>query len=296
MNTRSSCHIVALSFAGLLLFIPNLAPAQVIRTAVGPNAADAGLLAARDNFRLDLGGGTVAGANGSFGGVRREINWDGVPATSAAPNLLPANFFNTTSPRGAVFSTAGTGFEVSGATTDAGAGQPAAQNFGNINATYTATFGQFSPQRLFTAIGSNVTDVTFFIPGTATTATVTGFGSIFTDVDTVGTTKIQYFDQNNVSLGTFTAQALAGSASLSFLGVSFTGGTRVGRVQITSGNAALGAAVNDGGATDLVVMDDFIYSEPVPEPSTLGLCAAGLAGLLSARKRNRRASLEKVTD
>ena len=191
MNTRSSRHIAALSFAALVLFIPAHAPAQVVRSGAGPNAADATLLAARDNFRLDLGGGTVVGTNGSFGGVRREINWDGVLAASAAPNLLAANFFNTTSPRGAVFSTAGTGFEVSGATTDGGAGQPAAQNFGNINAAYTATFGQFSAQRLFTAIGSNVTDVTFFIPGTATTATVTGFGSIFTDVDTAGTTTIQ---------------------------------------------------------------------------------------------------------
>lgn len=288
---------MALSFAALVLFIPTLAPAQVVRSGAGPNATDATLLAARDQFRLDIGGGTTAGANGSFGGVRREINWDGVPAAQAAPNNLAANFFNTTSPRGVVFSTAGTGFEVSGATTDAGAGQPAAANFGNINPAYTATFGQFTPQRLFTAIGSNVTDVTFFLPGTATTATVTGFGSIFTDVDTAGSTKIQYFDQNNVSLASFDVPVATGSQGLSFLGVSFTGGVTVGRVRITSGNAALGAAVNDnpGGGVDLVVMDDFIYSEPVPEPSTLGLCAAGLAGLLSARKRNRRVSLDKVT-
>ena len=295
MNTRSSRHIAALSFAALILFVPTLAPAQNIRTAVGPNAADAGLLAARDGFRLDLGGGTVQGANGSFGGVRREINWDGVPAAQAAPNNLAANFFNSNSPRGVIFSTLGTGFRVSGATTDAGAGQPAAQSFGDINPTYTATFGQFTAQRLFTAIGSNVTDVNFFIPGTATTATVTGFGSIFTDVDTAGTTTIQYFDQSNASLGTFIVPVATGSQGLSFLGVSFSGGTKVSRVQITSGNAVLGPPVNDGGATDLVVMDDFIYSEPVPEPSTLGLCAAGLAGLLSARKRNRRVSLEKAT-
>jgi hypothetical protein len=63
------------------------------------------------------------------------------------------------SPRGAVFSTPGTGFEVSGDTGDAGAGQPAAARFGNIQSSYTANFKAFSPQRLFTAIGSNVTDV-----------------------------------------------------------------------------------------------------------------------------------------
>jgi hypothetical protein len=38
-----------------------------------------GITAIRDSFRVAIGGGTTAGANGSFGGVRREINWDGVP-------------------------------------------------------------------------------------------------------------------------------------------------------------------------------------------------------------------------
>src|SRR2546430_1425185 len=77
--------------------------AQVIES--GTSVTVAAITPVRDAFRTDLGGGTVAGADGSFGGVRREINWDGVPAASAAPNNLPANFFNTTSPRGATFST-----------------------------------------------------------------------------------------------------------------------------------------------------------------------------------------------
>src|SRR5438045_2074127 len=67
----------------------------------------------RDAFRAAVGGGTVAGANGSFGGLRREINWDAVPDAKADPNFLPADFFNTTSPRGLVYSTPGTGFLVS---------------------------------------------------------------------------------------------------------------------------------------------------------------------------------------
>jgi hypothetical protein len=39
----------------------------------------------------------------------------------------------------------------------------------------------------------------------------------------------------------------------------------VTRVRIVSGNAALGEGVrdvSDGGREDLVVMDDFLYSEP----------------------------------
>ena len=230
--------------------------AQVTIGAAGPDAAS--ITAARDAFRSEIGGGTVAGANGSFGGVRREINWDGVPAQFSAPNNLPPNFFNVNSPRGVIYSTPGTGFQVSGATTDSGAGQPAPANFGNINATYSTTFETFSPQRLFTALNSNITDVTFFLPGTNTPANVRAFGAIFTDVDNAGGTTIQFFDAGNNLLDSF--NVLAANNGLSFLGVSYSGPV-VARVRITSGNAALGSADAPPG-TDVVAMDDFIYAEP----------------------------------
>jgi hypothetical protein len=71
----------------------------------------------------------------------------------------------------------GTGFQVSG---NAGV---APVRFDNINPTYSSVFQTFSPQRLFTAVGSNILDVNFFVAGTNTPASVSGFGSIFTDVD-----------------------------------------------------------------------------------------------------------------
>src|SRR6266496_2437704 len=104
----------------------------VVFEGAGANAA--AITPVRDAFRTAVGGGTVAGANGSFGGLRREINWDGVPDMFSAPNLLPANFFNVNSPRGVVFSTPGTGFEVS-----ANAGV-APVEFANINVTYPTLF------------------------------------------------------------------------------------------------------------------------------------------------------------
>jgi len=236
--------------------------AQVtMRSGTGANAA--AITTVRDQFRTDLGGGTTAGANGSFGGLRREINWDGVPAASAAPNNLPANFFNVNSPRGVVLTTPGTGFQVSGASSDSGAGQPAAANFGNIDPTYTSTFQQFTAQRLFTSLGSNIFDVVFYVPGTSTPATVKGFGLILTDVDVASTTAVQFFDASNTSMGKLLAPALSGG--FSFLG-GFVGNgqTRIARVRVTLGNtSAMAGQFDNNGSSDIVVADDFIYGEPL---------------------------------
>ena len=263
--------------------------AQVVRSGTGTTPTSATLLAARDQFRVDLGGGTTAGANGSFGGVRREINWDGVPAAQSAPNPLAANFFNVNSPRGVVFSTPGTGFQVSGATTDAGSGQPAAANFGNIDPSYTTTFQPFTAQRLFTALGSTITDVNFFIPGFNTPTTTNGFGAIFSDVDLTNNSSIEYFNAANASLGKFFVPAVGGSSqTLEFLGVSFPTSV-ISRVRITSGSTILGAGVTDNGDNrELVVMDDFIYGEPVPEPAALSVIAGAMLLATGRRRRARR--------
>jgi len=229
-----------------------------------------------DAFRSALGtlNPNVAG---SFGSGRREINWDGVPDALAAPNSLPANFFNVNSPRGVVFSGPGTGFEVS-----ANAGV-APVRFDNINPGYSSIFQTFSPQRLFASLGSNVYDVSFFVPGTGATGYTSGFGAVFADVDLASTSSIQFFDLSNNSVGTFFVPAA--NNGLSFLGVSFNAGERIGRVRIALGNTIIGQ--NDTSVGDVAVADDFIFAEPnaaVPEPASVGLMVAGLA-LLWMRKR-----------
>jgi hypothetical protein len=224
---------------------------------------------------------------GSFGSGRREINWDGVPDALSAPNNLPANFFNVNSPRGTVFSTSGTGFQVSA---NAASGTPV--EFGNINPTYPSLFQTFSSPRLFTALGSNVLDVNFFVPGSTTPALTRGFGSVFTDVDLANTTSLAFYDASNVLLDTFfVPPGQTASESLSFFGADY-GSNVVSRVRITSGNAALGP--NEAGSLDLVVMDDFLYGEPVaatanvPEPGTMALLATGIIGLGLVGSRRRR--------
>ncbi len=256
---------------------------SIVTSASGANAA--AITAAVTSFRSDLGtlNPNVAGSAGSG---RREINWDGVPDALSAPNNLPANFFNVNSPRGVLFSTPGSGFQVS-----ANAGV-APIEFGNINAAFPQSFATFSAQRLFTALGSNVLDVNFFVPGAATPATTSAFGAVFTDVDLANVTSLQFFDAANVSLGTFFVPAFAGDETLSFLGVRFNAGEQIGRVRITSGNVALASSLSEIG--DAVAMDDFIYAEPlavaaIPEPASVVLLGVGL-GLLGWRQRMRRAA------
>ena len=285
---RKKLILVALS--GVSLGLSSFAMATPVVRSAGGDSTPASITGARDQFRVDLGGGTVAGPNGSFGDVRREINWDGVPNNLSAPNNLPPNFFNSNSPRGAEFSTPGTGVQVS-----ANSGI-APVEFDNINSNYSSTFGVFSAQRLFTGVGSNIVDVSFFIPGTNTPALVSGFGSVFTDVDLTSSTKIEFFNAANASLGVFAVPVgTVGSESLSFLGVSFTEGAIISHIQITSGNMALGAGINDGSpfgpdnVVDLVAMDDVIYATPVPEPETYAMLLAGL-GLLGAVSRRRKVS------
>jgi hypothetical protein len=255
--------------------------APIVFSATGPSPAS--IQSTVDAFRTVLGP-LNPNVVGSFAAGRREINWDGVPNAFAAPNNLPANFFNVNSPRGTVFSTPGSGFQVS-----ANAGV-APVEFDNINPNYSATFQPFSAQRLFTALGSNITDVNFFVPGSSTPATVNAFGAVFTDVDRPSTTALQLFDPFGISIGTFfVPQANTG---LSFLGIYFNAGERIGRVRLTSGNTALGPS--DSPDFDVVVMDDFIYSEPqaeqavVPEPTSVTLLTSGIAGLACRRWRKRR--------
>ena len=268
-----------LALVALVVLVPAaVTAAPIIFFAAGANPAS--IQATVDAYRTALGtlNPNVAG---SFGSGRREINWDGVPDAFSAPNLLPANFFNVNSPRGVVFSTPGTGFE-----TSANAGV-APVRFDNINPTYSTSFQTFSSQRLFTSLGSNITDVNFFVPGSTVASSTSAFGAVFADVDLVNTTAIQFFDTNGLSLGSFFAPVA--NNGLSFLGVQFNGGERIGRVRITSGNSAIGP--NDG-VTDIVVMDDFLYAEPaaatapIPEPiTTLSLASGLLAIILTRRKR-----------
>jgi hypothetical protein len=212
-----------------------------------------------DAFRAALGG-------------HREINWDGaggVDTTTTAP-VTPFNTFLNT--RGAQFTTPGLGLSQGPASGGPQGGL--AELF--KNPTYGTTFSTFSAPRLFTPVGSNVTEALFFVPGTngGTPATVTGFGAVFTDVDQPdgsgpskkrgnrdASTLIEYFGADGKVLFSSFVPASPGDGSLSFFGIMFDDAL-IARVRITTGDTAPGP--DDDQNQDIVMMDDFIYGEPQP--------------------------------
>jgi len=208
-----------------------------------------------DEYRALLGdpknGGSVAGPAASG---RREVNWDGVNGANLNSNTFPGDFFAVTTKLGLLMTTPGTGLRVSD------------KDFSDINTAFGDDFNAFSPAKTFAAVGSTITDVTFQVAGASTPAVVAGFGVVFSDVDNATSTKLETFDKAGKTLGTFYAPVRSDASGLSFVGIKF-GSALIARVRITSGTGALGAQavdVTDGGTADLVIMDDFLFSEPVP--------------------------------
>jgi hypothetical protein len=241
----------------------------VVFRAAGPNAAS--IQSTVNAYRVALGDPDNGIAPGQLSG-RREINWDGGSTTNLNTAVtLGSTLTNFQSARGALFTTPGTGFVQAPASADPVQFPPGGLAGLFNNPTYGNIFTPFSDSRLFSAIGSNITDVTFFVPvapgGSNEPATVTGFGAVFTDVDKRGNgnagARIEYFDADSDLLFSSVVPALPGDGSLSFLGIVFDD-ARIARVRITSGNVAPGP--DDRGRRDVVMMDDFLYGEPQPLP------------------------------
>jgi hypothetical protein len=220
------------------------APARVVTAAGDVTAAVA-------EFRTVLGDPVNGGAAGSQPAGRREISWDGVPADLTNNELFPGDFFNARAPRGVVFTTPGTGFRISD------------NNVADLDPSFAQEFAFFSPRKTFLAAGSNVMDADFRVPAGSDAASVRGFGVVFADVDRPNSATLEFFGREG-SLGRFEAPVRSSAGPLSFLGVAFDSKI-VTRVRITSGRAAVtagGRDISGGGASDLVIMDDFLFDEP----------------------------------
>jgi hypothetical protein len=242
-----------------------------------------------DAFRAAVGNPNNGNVAGPLTSGRREINWDGGGSDATATNAGALNAFRNT--RGAQFLTPGAGFVQAPASGGANGGL--ATLF--ANPTYATSFQAFSPVRLFAPLGSNVTEAVFSIPGSNGTvpAAVGAFGAVFSDVDLAGSTSLSFFDHNGALILSVDVPELAGDGTLSFVGVLLDPERPATRIEIVTGNSALGPNDNPGGGLDVVVMDDFVFAEPrgIPAPAALGLLGVGL---LAAGARLRRGRVRQL--
>jgi hypothetical protein len=265
-NIRSTV-IAAFGLLSMSLAVSESAHAQgtpLVFQAAGPDARS--IQGAVDAFRAALGDNNLNNP-GPIQKGRREINWDG-GNVNLMDTTAPVNpflvFLNT---RGSQYKTPGLG--LSQAPPSGGTQGGLATLFGNPN--YAKIFTAFSRSRLFTPVGSNITEASFSVPGTNgnAPAAVRGFGAVFTDVDqpdgTVsstthkGSTQVDYFDKNGKLIFSSFVPAAPGDGSLSFFGIKFDD-ARIASVRIKTGDVAPGP--NDDRQHDIVMMDDFIYGEP----------------------------------
>jgi hypothetical protein len=231
----------------------------IVFQAAGPSAAS--IQSSVDEFRAAIGGTNNGNAAGPLAAGRREINWDGGGSTATSPGPTPFTVFLNT--RGALMETPGTGFV-----------QAPASGLADTfhNPSLTNTFKAFSPVRLFAPLGSTVTDVTFFVPGGGANAVTAGFGVVFADVDSpdgggrrvrqskpTASTQIGYYDTHGHLLYKSAIPSSPGPATLSFFGLLFPE-PRIAFVRIITGREDPSRGLDPN--TDLVVMDDFIYTEP----------------------------------
>jgi len=264
---KNHTAVTAIAALGVLSILGVLsvreARAQQVFQGAGPTAAS--IQGVVDAYRAALGEPNNGSGPAAAAG-RREINWDGGGSTNTTAPVTPFTVF-VTAPvdRGGLFTTPGTG--LSQAPPSGGTQGGLATLFDNP--TYATIFQPFSAPRLFTPVGSRITDGFFFVPGTAagTPAVVTGFGAVFADVDKPNGTKggghsttIDYFDVNGKLLFSGGVPSSPGDASLSFFGIVFDDPV-IASVRIRIGDVRPGA---DDGPQDIVMMDDFLYGEPQP--------------------------------
>lgn len=206
-----------------------------------------------NEFRSRLG--TLNTTTGFTTG-RREINWDGVP-DSLTGLRMPNDFFNPTaagSPvarqRGLVY--IGGDHAVVSKT-----------NFTEVNAQAATEFSAFSGTKTFAVTNALLWPVNFRVAGQNTEAVINGLGIVFSDVDKNNSTFIEFF-RGEQSMGKFFVPAHDNTTKFSFLGVFFPAGNithvKVGHEGKLSDG---GKDISQGGTQDLVILDDFIYSEPV---------------------------------
>lgn len=239
---------------------------RYVTTTFSDKAADTSELSGIvSDFQDSLGGSNNGNSLGPINsGGFRQINWD----AAVVPFDMPGNFFNKDVPRGAILKAKGGKFAVSNPSPN----PTNDDKFSSILPTFvTSKFRTFSPFRLFTPVKRNKFSIQFRVPGSSKKAAVTGFGAVFTDVRKKRKTTMQFYDKRGCLIAKVAVPP--SPSGLSFVGVIVQTPGNVSkalrsiyRVNIKLGNISVekfakGYPAKKGG--DVVVMDDFIYGEPL---------------------------------
>ncbi|MEL6242379.1 MAG: VPLPA-CTERM sorting domain-containing protein [Pseudomonadota bacterium] len=259
-----------------------LASSSFAATILGTAADPAGLASTVEIFRNGIGPLNGNNPVNEDPNGRRQIDWDAAPDAVSDPNAFPGDFFNfSASPRarGIEFIPTGstTGFQLS---STAASGEPVAFGFPD-------DFNPFSEERMFTPIDGNTFDVQFFDPvDQVTPAASRGLGIVFNDVEVEGSTTFEIFDAEGNLIDSQNVP-ITGNGGLSFVGFVFDDPI-IASASITAGNVS----GPDFDGEDRVVMDDFIFGEPIPInvapiplPASALLLGGAILGLSALRRR-----------
>jgi hypothetical protein len=215
--------------------------------------ANGNINAVVDQFRQSLGNlNTMPGATGG----RREISWEAIP-DSLLEKKLPAQFFNQIGPN------ASPSFQRGLAYAPTSDFRVSKTLFAGIDAEASTEFQAFSGTATFANVAESQWPVMFQVAGTTEDAAVRGFGMVVSDVDVANSVQIEFFNGNS-SIGKLTFPTHSGNSKYSFAAILFDQ-PLITSVKVThQGILAPGTKdITQGGSSDLIVMDDFIYGEPI---------------------------------
>jgi hypothetical protein len=218
-------------------------------------SANGNIITTLDEFRQSLGQlNTQTGATTG----RREISWEAVP-DDMLDKTLPAQFFNQTGTEANPALQKGITYEP---TFDF---RVSKTQFASLDPEAAEQFKAFSGSAVFARVGDQPQPwpISFQVAGVAEAAAVRGFGMVVSDVDVTGSVKIEYFNGSSL-IGSVDVPARTGDSPFSFTGLLFKDPV-ITSIRVThQGLLKAGEKdISQGGTHDLVVMDDFIYAEPV---------------------------------
>lgn len=208
-----------------------------------------------DEFRSALG--NLNTQPGAITG-RRELTWDAVP-DDMLDKTLPGQFFNQTGTEANPSFQRGLAYDPS---FDFRVSKTA---FASLAPDAASEFKAFSGSATFASVGDQPQPwpISFQVAGGTQAAAVRGFGMVVNDVDVAGSVQIQYFNQNTL-IGVVNVPPRTAGSPFSFAGLLFKEPVITSIKVKHQGILKAGAKdISQGGSSDLVVMDDFVYGEPV---------------------------------